>query len=107
MGFTIIVTPFWSAFTDAYAKNDFAWIRKSVKWIRTTCLAFSLAAVVLWQLAPWIYKAWVGDAITIAPSLSFSMMLYTIVFMWQTGHVFLLNGIGKIKLQLLLVVLSA
>jgi len=107
MGFTIIVTPFWSAFTDAYAKNDFAWIRKSVKWIRTTCLAFSLAAVVLWQLAPWIYKAWVGDAITIAPSLTFSMMLYTIVFMWQTGHVFLLNGIGKIKLQLLLVVLSA
>jgi len=27
MGFAIIMTPFWSAFTDAYAKQDFEWIK--------------------------------------------------------------------------------
>ena len=30
MGFSIIITPFWSAFTEAYAKNDFGWIRNII-----------------------------------------------------------------------------
>ena len=31
MGFSIIITPFWSAFTEAYAKNDFGWIKNTIK----------------------------------------------------------------------------
>ena len=31
MGFSIIITPFWSAFTEAYTKNDYAWIKNNIK----------------------------------------------------------------------------
>jgi len=31
MGFMIVVAPFWSAFTEAWAKQDVAWIESIMK----------------------------------------------------------------------------
>ena len=49
---------------------------------------------------------WVGDAVSVPFALSAAMSSYVIVYIWQTMHVFFLNGIGKIRLQLYLVIFS-
>jgi O-antigen/teichoic acid export membrane protein len=107
MGFSIIVTPFWSAFTDAYAKNDFDWIRQSMKKMRQLWLALSVVAVALFFVSQTVYKIWIGNAVIIPVSLSLAMACYVIAYMWQTLHVYLLNGVGKVRLQLFLVVVSS
>jgi len=102
MFFIIIITPYWSAFTDAFAKKDISWIRASLKKLRLLCLAFSVGAIVLFFISPFAYKAWIGDTVIVPVSLSLTMAIYVIIYMWQTIHVYLLNGIGKIRLQVIL-----
>ena len=107
MVFTIVVTPYWSAFTDAYAKNDFAWMRKNIKIMKKLLLALSIAAILLLLVSKWLFKLWVGDKVDISIELSVIMTIYVIVYMWQTLFVYFLNGIGVIRLQLFMVLLSA
>lgn len=107
MVFTIIITPLWSAYTDAYSRNDMQWIRKSLFKMRKLWVLLIFSTILLFLISAYIFRWWVGDSVTVPISLSLALSLYVIVYTWQTIHVFLLNGIGKIKLQLYLVVISA
>jgi len=102
MFFTIILTPYWSAFTEAYAKKDYTWIRTSINKLRRLWLVLSAVALVLFFISAPVYKLWIGNSVVIPLSLSFAMVIYVVTLMWQTLHVYLLNGIGKIRLQLIL-----
>lgn len=103
MGFSIIVTPLWSAFTDAYVRGEYDWIKNTLKKMRRIWLLASLATVGLLFASPVLYKFWVGDAVEVPFHLSIAMATFVIASIWQTMHVFFLNGVGKIKLQLYLV----
>ncbi len=107
MVFSIIITPFWSAFTDAYAKKDFSWIKVSIKKMRQLWLALAIGSLVLFLVSQTLYKLWIGKAVIIPVSLSLGMAFYVMAYMWQTLHVYLLNGVGKVRLQLYLVIGSS
>ncbi|WP_114751711.1 oligosaccharide flippase family protein [Pleomorphovibrio marinus] len=107
MGFGIVATPLWSAFTDAYVKNEIEWIKGTIKKLKMVWLAFLLASIVLLFLSPILYDLWIGDKVKIPFSLSLVMTLYVGATNFQTIYVFFLNGIGKIKLQLILVCVTA
>lgn len=107
MVFVIIVTPYWSAFTDAYTKHDFAWMRRNMNLMRKIWLLLSGMTLLLLFFAPWIFRLWLGHTLTVAPALSVAIAVYVVIYMWQTLHVFFLNGLGKIRLQLIWVTLSA
>lgn len=100
MFFVIVITPFWSAFTEAYTKGEMEWIKSTVAKINKLWVALSVCSVCLLFVSPWLYSAWLGKGITVPLMLSVAMCLYTITIIWQAIHVQLLNGIGKIKLQL-------
>jgi len=107
MGFAIVMGPFWSAFTDAYHKNDLSWIKGVFKKMyKYWFYCIGLILVILLS-SPFIIKIWVGNNIIIPYSLSISMAIYTIGFCWMLIHSSLLNGIGKIKVQLYLYIGSA
>ncbi|SDD39921.1 Membrane protein involved in the export of O-antigen and teichoic acid [Mucilaginibacter pineti] len=105
--FLIIITPFWSAFTEAFVKDDLEWIKASLLNIKKIWMVLSAGTILLLIVSPWIYKAWLGKSVSVPFSLSVSMCIYTIASIWQTIHVHLLNGVGKVKLQLYLVSGSA
>ena len=107
MVFSIIATPLWSAFTEAYVKNDFEWIRSTLSKMRIIWYLLIGCTVLLLFSSPFLYKWWIGETVQVPFALSVAMSSYVIVYIWQTIHVFLLNGIGKIKLQLYLVVFSS
>ena len=66
-------------------------------------MVFTITALFM---SPTIFKWWVGPNINIPFSLSIAMTVYIIAYGWQTIHVYFLNGIGKIRLQLYLLVVS-
>jgi O-antigen/teichoic acid export membrane protein len=107
MIFSIIATPLWTAFTDAYAKEDFNWIKSTLSKMRIIWYLLIGFTVLLLLSSPLLYKWWVGNKVQVPFALSLAMGSYVIVYIWQTIHVFFLNGIGKIKLQLYLVIFSA
>ncbi|MFA6085499.1 oligosaccharide flippase family protein [Mucilaginibacter sp.] len=101
--FTIIITPYWSAFTDAYARDDFDWIKRSVKKMRMLWLGFALLAIILYLFSGIFYKLWIKEMVTIPDALSLAIAMYTIVQTWMVIHIYLLNGVGKLRVQLILV----
>jgi len=105
--FIIMVSPYWSAFTDAYAKNDMEWIREANRRMQTILLYMSGFIVVLYFFSGIFYQLWVGQSVTVPGSLSLSMMAFIIVVNWQSMCAVALNGIGKLRLQLILVVTTS
>jgi O-antigen/teichoic acid export membrane protein len=101
--FTIIITPFWAAFTEANAKKDFYWINKSIRNLIAIWGLFSSAVLILWLTSPLIYTVWIGEEVIIPLGLSFQFALYTIILSWTTIFMHYINGVGRIKLQLFIV----
>ncbi len=104
--FTIVMTPFWSAFTDAYTKNDFGWIKSIFKKMYLYWMILGLICLFLTSISTFVYKLWLENKVQVPISLSISMGLYVVGFCWLMIHCYLLNGIGKIKLQLYLYIIS-
>jgi O-antigen/teichoic acid export membrane protein len=102
MVFAIVLAPLWSAYTDAYAKNDIAWINNVVHKTMLLWWVFVAGALAMVLISPYIYPLWIGR--NIARSIDFSTSIACAVYVttanWCSIYVFFLNGIGKIKLQL-------
>ena len=100
MAYTIIITPYWSSFTEAYSKKDFEWIKKSVSNIQKIWLLIPVGLIGMVFLADWFYNLWVGDKVIVPFSLSMAMALFVAMLTFNMIYVNFINGIGKIKLQL-------
>jgi O-antigen/teichoic acid export membrane protein len=100
MVFGIIMIPFWSAYTEAYVKKDFDWIRASIKKIMRIWLLFSIGALIMLFFSDKIYRLWVGPDIKVSFLLSATIVFYIIINAWNAIFSVFLNGVGKIKLQL-------
>ncbi len=96
----IIMTPFWSAFTEAWVKQDFAWIKSTMRRLQILWAGLSLLAIIMLVLSGFVYKWWVGKDIVIHISISMAMASYVIINAWNGIYSQFLNGVGKIKLQL-------
>ena len=102
--FTIIVSPLWSATTDAYTKGDWTWINKIVKNINRLLLACILLTVIMYFVSPIFYKIWIGDKISISMQLSALMAVYSYVMVVSNCYSYLLFGIGKIRIMTIMAV---
>ncbi|MGF7039420.1 oligosaccharide flippase family protein [Mucilaginibacter lappiensis] len=105
--FVIILTPYWSAFTDAYAKKDMSWIKQSIQKMRKQWLYISGLAILLFVGSQLFYHLWIGDTVHVPFQLSLAMTVYVISTNWQGIYSSALNGIGKLRIQLILVISTA
>lgn len=96
----IILTPYWSAFTDAYQKQDYAWMRSTKKNLERLWLLSVMAGVVMLLFSQLFYKFWVGQDVQVSWSLSISVAVYFMLFNIGNVYMYMINGIGTIRLQL-------
>jgi len=107
MGFTTVITPFWSAFTEAWVKNEISWIRtimhKLLKiWALLVVIAFAMV-----MCSNWIYEIWLDGKVIISYSISILVAIFIILYSFTTIFAIFLNGLGKIKIQVYIAVYSA
>lgn len=102
----IVLAPIWTAYTNAYTRNDFEWMRRMYRYL--LCLFFIgvLGGIVLLLLSDFFYYIWIGDSVKIPYTLSFSVMCFMIVLLWTSIHSSLLNGIGMIRVSVYITSLS-
>ncbi len=101
MGMTIILEPFWSAFTDAQTKNDMQWIKKSIINLLKISTLASLTVIVMIFMANKVYLLWVGETIHVPFLLTIVMGINTILQVFMHPIIMFINGVGKIKIQLI------
>ena len=106
MVYTIVLTPFWSSFTEAYAKKDYEWIKESVLRVQKIWCLIPIGLVVMVFSANWFYNLWIGDSVFVPLKLSLAMGFFVLLLTFNMIYVNFINGVGKIKLQLLTSLLS-
>ncbi len=107
MLFMIVLEPFWSAFTQAFVKNEMAWIRKSINHLLILWGVSVGGSLLMLAISGWVYKIWIGDLITVPFHLSLLMLLFFTIKTWNNVFVYLINGVGKIRLQLYMSIVIA
>ncbi|WP_299319572.1 MATE family efflux transporter [uncultured Maribacter sp.] len=100
MGLSLVLMPYWSAITDAYAKNDIEWIKRSMKNLIRLSLLSILAIIGLVVFSKLFYSLWIGNQIIIPISLSIYMAIYFSLKIFYAPFTHFINGTGKIKLQM-------
>ncbi|MDP4222855.1 MAG: MATE family efflux transporter [Bacteroidota bacterium] len=107
MIFTIFITPFWSASTEAYQKNDIGWIRNGIKKYNQVNLLLFLAGLIMLIFSDTVYRVWLGKGtVDIRFSLSLWGFLYFNVMMFGGKYVNFLNGISALRIQFISSVIS-
>lgn len=99
--YSIVITPYWSSFTEAYTLHDFDWIKSSVKNIMKIWIGIPILLILMILFASSFYDMWVGDKVIISLSLNISMALFALLMTFNMVFVNFINGVGKIRLQLI------
>ena len=102
LGYTVIMiiaTPYWAAFSDANAKNDYVWMKITFDKLKNVFYVSLLIEVLLFMSSKWIFHLWMGQTVNIPLSVSLAVFIYCNITSWVTICIWPINGIGKVKLQ--------
>lgn len=107
MAMNILMTPFWSSITEAFAKNDNNWIKNSYRKVNYVVLLFGCCLLLMLIVSPLVYKVWLGDSVSISFKLSLLMSLYVFVNIWSSTQSTFLNGLNIMRLQVATTLIEA
>lgn len=104
---SIILEPYWSAFTSATFHNDYLWIKTSIKDLLKLSALASLVIIGMIFIADEAYLLWIGDSIKVPFLLTIFMGINTIIQVFMQPIIMYINGVGKLKIQLLVGLIAA
>lgn len=107
MIFTITLYPLWSAFTDAFTKKDYIWMRSIYKKVFTLYVISCIFLVVMLFISPCIYQIWIGSKALIPFNITIFVCIYMIILNWNSMHLNMINGVGAVKIQMYLTLFGA
>ena len=107
LGFSMIINPFWTAYTEAYYKNDIDWIRRITGKLIRFWMLMAAGVIIMVAISDYVYFYWIGKDLDIPAALSIFMGIFVIVGTWNNIYVYFINGIAKIRLQLYLAIAVA
>ena len=99
--FTVICMPFWNATTDAYEQGDIRWIHSATKKLRMMTIGIATCLVFMVIFSDFVYKLWIGSDICIDWKMSISVAVYLFILIYSMRYSYFINGIGKLRLQLI------
>ncbi len=100
MVFSIILTPYWPAFTEAHVRHDNQWISGSVRKLIYVWLLSVLGTVIMLVFSREVYRLWLGPEVTVPFSVSAGMAIFVTISNWNSIFATYINSISKIRLQL-------
>lgn len=103
----LISAPLWSAYTDAYHRKDFSWIKRTLRIQLFIFVAISAAVFVTALLANTLISLWIGEAFQASSSLIIGFALLAILSVWNNVFGSILGGIGKIRLGSIYTIFTA
>ncbi|MDZ4121264.1 MAG: oligosaccharide flippase family protein, partial [Candidatus Cloacimonadaceae bacterium] len=105
LGFAMLAQPLWSGFGDAYHRQDFSWVKKTIKRLHWAWLILVIGMVGMIAIQKFVFRLWVGELIEIDYALSLLFVVYISFQMWNTIYASFINSTSKLKLSLYLAIL--
>lgn len=105
--YSFMFNPLWSAYTDAYVKKDFNWIRKTLRKTTLLIIPVILAVIIVAFNIHLITHLWTGIELDIPDSLPFAIGFYTVGLYWLANWNYFINGSGQVNLEIFVSVIAA
>ena len=107
MVFNIFLTPFWSASTEAYQKNDFQWIKNGIRRYNQLNILMVIIGCLMLIFSDPVYRLWLGEGKVDVPfMLSLFGFLFFNTSMYGGKYVSFLNGISALRIQFVACIIS-
>ena len=101
IGYTVILSPLWNAYTDAKTKGDYQWVAKTFHRSMMAWGATLVGGLVMLLLCGVFYRFWVGDAVSVPLTVSVATFVYVSMFNLNNCVTYLLNGFNTIRIQII------
>ena len=102
IAYTIIISPMWNAYTDAYVKHDYAWIRRTFRYALVMWAGTIVAGLLMLVLSPYFFDLWIGQTVSVPMSVSASVLGFICFFNLNNCLTMLINGLNKIYVQIII-----
>lgn len=96
----ILMAPLWSAYSDAYHRNDMEWIKKTIKNQLKIYLLIIAAVTFLAFLAKPIIVFWIGKDFIVSNMFIIAVALFILVSTWNNIFAYFINATNKLFLSL-------
>ncbi|SDD92393.1 Na+-driven multidrug efflux pump [Pricia antarctica] len=99
--FVILNNQLWPSNTEAYAKGDLVWMKKMMRALLKIWFATLVLATLMVVISPFVYELWFQKTPLYIPmAISISVAVSICLTTWVNMYNIVLNGTGKIKLQM-------
>jgi O-antigen/teichoic acid export membrane protein len=106
VAFTVICMPFWNATTDAFERGDIDWIQRSDQRMNYIILIIAATLIFMIAISPWVYEKWIGDSCDVPFMMTCMMAIYIFLLILSMRYSYFLNGIGALRLQLYMTIMT-
>lgn len=103
--FGMLLTPLWSAFTEAYSKGDIGWIKKIIKKLNFLLIPETITLILIVVFSKFILKLWIGNKLNIPLELIILNAVYVLIASWSNIYTYLMNGINQLDIQMYICIL--
>lgn len=108
MVFLILLSPFWTGVTYAYNSGDFDWIKNAVKKYLLILIPFFITGIIMVVFSERVYQLWLGkNLVHVDFNISLLFFVFFITAIFANIFVFVLNGIGAIKIQFISAIITS
>lgn len=97
----IVLAPIWSAYTDAYTRKDFAWMKRSAAKLEKMGILSFPTLILLTAISPFVFDLWLGSKVETSIYVSAAIAFYTFCKIMGAIYMHQINGTGKVRIQLI------
>lgn len=98
----LIASPILPLVTQGFARQEYNWLRTMLSRIKIVSFLLVAGTIIMIIISPLIYRIWLGNKVVIPFDLSVAIGIYTIISILGTPFTVFVNGIGKIRLFVIL-----
>jgi O-antigen/teichoic acid export membrane protein len=107
IAYSLAFPSLWAASTNAYVLKDFDWLKKTISKMMKIWLLSPLVIIAMILLSNFVYPIWTQNKVEVPYILTILMGIYVLQTSFNGILINIINGIGKIKLQVLVGTISA
>lgn len=96
----LVVAPLWSASTNAFLEGDLGWIYKSLKKVLFVWSLLCVLSLLLYFFRADVFHIWLGESFVLDDNFLIVCLIFQLVFSLNSIFVTIINGLGKIRIQL-------
>ena len=102
----LLMAPLWNAYSDAYHRQDFSWIKSVLKKQLLIWLILFASVIILIFLAPHIIYLWIGNNFHVDLKLTIAIAFFILITTWSNIFSYLLNAINILNIQIITSVIA-